>query len=164
MRYAWLIWLLIALYGFTPATINSLWTRPNKTDLIITGQECGCPCPEARVLKGAIEIPENILDKHPNIHEYELTLTGNSPFEPYNYEIGHSEILIEGKVIGIDTILCSPTDCEVVPKFEVKKWTLTSYSARFWTWNKTTGISYLLGVPLGFSGLLIFTIVRRKKK
>jgi hypothetical protein len=164
MKYAWLIWILITLYGFTPATINTLWTKPTDVDLVITGQQCGCPCAQAIVISGKVSIPEKILNEYPNLLTNQLTLTGNSPFQPYNYEIGHSEILIEGEVVGIDTISCSPTDCEIVPKFKVEKWTLTSYTARIWTWNDKAGMIYLFGVPIGFLGLLTLTVVQKKRK
>lgn len=164
MKYAWLIWFLVTFYGFTPATFKTLWTERTDSDLIIIGQSCGCPCPEARIIGGHISIPEKILNDYPNIHQDELTLTGNSPYKPYNMEIGYSEILITGEVIGIDTILCSPSDCELAPKFEVDEWMLTGYSLRLFTWNEIALKSYLFGVPLGFFVLLVLTGVRKLKK
>lgn len=157
MKYAWLIWLIITLSAFVPVSISSLLKSVSDNDLIITSQSCGCPCPNASVESGQLDIPEIFLNQYPNIHKSQLNLTGNSPYNPYHYEIGLSNIKIKGQVIGVDTILCTKTNCEFAPTFKVDSWALIDYVAHFWTWDRTTSFSYIFFVPIGFVLLMIFT-------
>jgi len=161
MKYAWFIWLIITLYAFVPISVSSLWKSVSDDDLIIKSKACGCPCPDARVKNGQLGIPEIFLEQYPNIHKSQLNLTGNSPYQPFNFEIWLSDIKVTGEVIGVDTILCTETNCEFAPVFKVQSWTLVSYVAQFWTWNRVVNILYLIFVPVGFLGLVILTFKKR---
>ncbi len=162
LKYFWLIWILLVLFGFSPLTFESIWKKISENDLVITEQACGCPCAEAKLVNGKINIPKKILNKHKNINTKELSLTGKTPFKTYNYEIAHSKILIEGEVIGVDSIWCSPNHCEIVPKFNITNWTLVGYLPRFLVWNKMVGVTYIIFILLSFFGLVIMVFCKKK--
>ncbi len=139
------LWLLLLLFGFLPPNIKTLWIHPTERDLLITIQQCGCPCPTARILKGKMDIPPALLQKHPTIHQSEMNLEGNISFGNGNYELLLLDYVISGEVVGVDTILCEPNSCEVAPKFEVEEAIATSYLPRFWAWeNRLFAFGYLL--------------------
>lgn len=49
--------------------------------LPVESQECGCPCPNAMIIKGELDIPMNFFDYHPVIHNKGINLTGGSPYK-----------------------------------------------------------------------------------
>jgi hypothetical protein len=142
-----LIPLIICAYGFLPLSFrfnNNALKDPNT--LIIHHQQCGCPCPNAFIQQGLLVIPDSIQKVYGNIHKSEVNITGNDPFEPYEPGLEMKEVMIKGKVIGVDTILCDPSGCEVVPVFKVEKWSVNEYYPRFWRFEKGFFIAFLFSV------------------
>ena len=164
MKYAWTTWLLLIAFGFLPPSTESLWTKIAEDDLIITAQECGCPCPEAKIMKGELDIPKEIGEQYPEIHRDQVNLAGNSPFAPYDYETAHAKIKINGEVVGADTVLCEPQSCEMTARFRVDSWTVVSYLPQFMTWNSTLMRAYLGFVVVGLVTLVILSFIRGKQK
>jgi hypothetical protein len=157
---------LFLLYGTLPITLSTIWYSERNNDLIITGQQCGCPCPEARLIKGKLSFPEKIINLHPNISNHELSLTGNSPLENFSHEIYQSEIIIEEKIIDVDTNFCSGYEFNLIPKFEVSNWTLKNYIPKFQIWVTFFFLSYIILIPLGLIINLIYlarVIIRKVK-
>lgn len=149
------LWTLIMVYGLLPLEFEALWRKDQAGDLIITGQGCGCPCPNAIVLQGELDIPEKILHEHPNMYKRQVTLVGNTPFEPFVFEVAISRLLIQGEVIGVDTVLCSRSGCEFAPEFRVDDWTLLSYQARYVAWGENIQRGYRVLFYLGLVFLFL---------
>lgn len=166
-KFVILFAVLISLYGFLPVslTVNKPdLTKPNT--LLIHHQECGCPCPDASIKKGNLVIPAEIKNKYPNIHLTEINLTGRDPFDPYDIELAQRDITVAGEVVGIDTIACDPSGCEVAPVFKVKSWSVDSYYPKFWTHGKWFLILFLLSCLVTAVSTFFFAwdLIRRKLK
>lgn len=164
---------LLLAYGLLPYEMKAPWQKIHQEDLIITGQACGCPCPQARVLKGSLDIPQQMRAENPGIYTSQMNLVGKTPFEPFLYEIAIGQIEITGKIVGVDTVLCSPQNCETAPRFLVESWQLIDYVPQFLTWSQIFQFLYscsfaLLIIYLFFLLLYvaypeIFTSFRAKK-
>jgi len=166
-KFVILFSVLISLYGFLPVSLavnRPDLTKPNT--LLIHHQECGCPCPDASIKKGILVIPEEIKSRYPNIHLGEVNLTGSDPFDPYDFELAQQDITVSGEVVGIDTIACDPSGCEVAPVFKVKSWSVDSYYPKFWTHGKSFLVLFLLSCLLTAIGTIFFVseFIKRKLK
>ena len=166
-KYFFLACFLIGLYGFLPVSFP--WKKPdfsNPNHLLIHHQECGCPCADASIKKGELLVPDEIRRKYQGLYLKEINLAGRNPFDPYEFELAHKDIYIEGKVVGVDTIACDPSGCEIVPVFEVNSWSTDSYYQRFWTHGKWFLIVFLLSclVTIFYAGILLFGFMWKKIK
>jgi hypothetical protein len=150
-----------AIYGLLPyrKATNIDTTKPNQ--LIIHQQECGCPCPDAAVIKGQLQIPQDIASKYQTLNTTQLNLDIKNFNEPYNYELGQAKLFIKGKVVGADTILCEPTNCELAPRFQVDSWALVDTVSRAWTFPNWAGLIFLINLFLFAPTLAITEIVKR---
>ena len=158
---AWLISILFIAFGLSPyhKAKNVDTSKPNQ--LIIDLQQCGCPCPDASVIKGQIQIPSEIAIKYTALDTKQINLDIKEFNEPYNYELGHARLFITGKVVGLHTILCEPTNCELAPHFQVDSWGLINSVARAWTFPNWAGFSFLLNLIIIFPALTVFEIMNR---
>jgi len=149
------------VYGFLPynKVKNIDTSKPNQ--LVINQQECGCPCPDASVIKGQLSIPPDVASKYPALHTNELNIEIKNFNEPYNYELGHAKLFIKGKVVGADTILCDPTNCEFAPLFQVESWALVDKVARAWIFPNWIGLLFIINLFLFAPTLIITEIVKR---
>jgi len=166
-KYIFLACFLVCLYGFLPVSISwnkNDYSKPNQ--LLIHHQECGCPCPQASIKKGELLIPEEIKRKYPGLYLKEINLAGLDSFEPFESGLSQNDINIDGRVIGVDTIACSASGCEVVPVFEISFWSVNSYYPRFWIHSKWFVIIFLLSflVTIFSSVILIFDFFWKKLK
>ncbi len=167
---AWIFSILFVIYGLLPVSLtlqNDDLNRPNT--LLIERQECGCPCAEGVIIKGQLRFSDDIKNKFPELQEKgnEITLTDFPPFDNLtNYNTmtfdfaNNNTFKVSGQVIGIDTILCDPTNCEIVPRFQVSNWTTTTYYPRFWLFGKTLFIAYWSIIVLCLPTLTIMTIIK----
>ena len=175
-KYIWIILLSILLYGVLPIKIPNyfddfaLFEKPNI--LLVSRQECGCPCAEGVILKGTLEYSEKIKKQFPTLspNSQEITIVNFSPFDDItneNYQTfdfaNNNNFKIDGEVIGVDTILCNPENCEIVPKFRVENWSLNSYYARFWLWDITFILVYFALWVIALPSMLIISFVDKKK-
>ena len=153
-----------ATYGFLPyrkaKDIDT--TKPNQ--LVISQQVCGCPCPDASVIKGQLSIPPDIFSKYPALHTTELNMDIKNFNEPYNYELGHAKLFIKGEVVGADTILCEPTNCELAPLFRVDSWALVDTVARTWIFPKWIAMLFIINLFLFAPILIITEIIKRVRQ
>jgi len=85
--------------------------------------------------KGTLIISPNISTLYQNISKEEIDLVGNDPFATTDpgLELASHDMIIKGMVIGVDTMECDPTNCQIVPKFKVESWSTSIYYPRFWT-------------------------------
>lgn len=150
-----------AVYGLLPyhKATNINTKQPNQ--LIVHQQECGCPCPDAGIRKGQLQIPQDIASKYPTLNTTQINLDIEGFNEPYNYELGHARLFIKGKVVGADTILCEPTNCELAPRFQVNSWALVDTVARAWIFPIWVGLLFLVNLFLFVPILTITEIVKR---
>jgi len=137
-------------------------TKPNQ--LVIHQQECGCPCPDAGVVEGQMQIPQDIASKYQTLNTTQLNLDIKGFNEPYNYELGRAKLFIKGKVVGADTILCEPTNCELAPRFQVDSWALVDTVATAWTFPVWLAFLFLINLFLLMPTLIIVEIVKRVRK
>ena len=149
-----------AIYGLLPyrKASNTNTILPNQ--LVIEQQECGCPCPDARIVKGQLQIPADIASKYQGLHTTQLNLSINGFNEPYNYELGKASLFIKGRVVGTDTIQCDPTSCELAPRFEVESWALVDTVANAWIFPLWIGALFLANLLLFAPTIIIIEIVR----
>ena len=130
-------------------------------------------CRRGVIKKGRIEFSESIKHLYPKLNENgrEITLIDFPPYDeitmekPQSFDFANgNNFRVTGQVVGVDTILCNPTNCEIVPKFKVESWTLTSYYPRFLKFGISTMLTYfglwIIALPI----LTISTFVRRKRK
>ena len=152
--------IVFAVYGSLPyhKAKNIDTSKPNQ--LVISQQECGCPCPHAAVIKGQLNIPPDIVSKYGVLHKTELNLDIDNFNKPYNYELGHVKLFIKGKVVGADTILCDPNNCELVPLFQVDSWALIDTVARAWTFPGWMFLLFLINLFLLVPVLTITEILK----
>lgn len=150
-----------AVYGLLPynKVKNIDTSKPNQ--LVIDQQECGCPCPDASVIKGKLIIPPDVASKYPELRTTELNIDIKNFNEPYNYELGHAKLFIKGKVVGADTILCDPAKCELAPLFQVDSWALVDTVARAWIFPTWAGLLFIINLVLFAPTLIITDIVKR---
>ena len=174
-NYIWIFLALFLVYGILPLTIPDYSEDYSQANtLLIERQECGCPCAEGVILKGQVGLSDEMKRKYPTLVETgtEITLVDFDPFDNITNEdvttfdfANGNEFKVVGKVVGVDTILCDPSNCEVVPKFEVKKWSLTSYSPKFLTFSlPLVALYFVLGI-IGTPALLarIFLMFKKVK-
>lgn len=149
-----------AIYGILPyrkaSNINTV--LPNQ--LVVEQQECGCPCPDARIIEGQLQIPTDIISKYPGLHGKQLNLNIDGFNEPYNVELGRAILFIKGRVVGADTILCDPTSCELAPRFEVVSWSLVNRVAKALIFPPWLGALFLANLLLLAPTLIITEIVQ----
>jgi len=142
---------LLIIIGLIPIRPFARLIPDYKYDLVITGQEMGCPCPDFRIIKGELNIPNCILINYSNLYKDEINLTQNSLFKEYNYEIAHSQIYVNGNVVSVEHV----SDDDYTPVFDVKNWKVKSYIPIFWTFGRTKTVLYLI---FGVSGSIYFLI------
>lgn len=158
LKYLLLLPLLICGHGFLPLSFRfDKNAVKNPNTLLIQHQECGCPCPDAYIKEGQLIIPKTIQNSYVNIDERQINMTGNDPFDPYEPELAMQDIRVSGEIVGVDTVLCDQSGCEVVPVFKVNEWHVDSYYPRLWTYSKTFLIIFLISVFL--SGIIILLFV-----
>jgi len=166
MKFKLLLFLpfIICGYGFLPVSFRFDKTAINNPNtLLIRHQECGCPCPSAYIKQGQIIIPQDIQNKYSNIDKKEINIIGRDPFEPYDPELAMKDIMVSGKVIGVDTVLCDQSGCEVVPVFKVGKWSVADYYPRLWTHGRMFLITFFVSVLLSAVIALIFVVTTIRK-
>ena len=161
---SWTLSAGFALFGLLPynKAYNIDTTKPNQ--LIVRNQECGCPCPNGVILNGRLKIADSILSKYPSFDTSQLNLDIENLGDTYNVEIMQSRIFVKGNVVGADTILCDPTNCEVTPHFKVESWALVDTVVRAWTFPVWVGLLFLINLLLIFPALTIVQVVRQIRK
>jgi hypothetical protein len=163
------LWLSIAfvLYGLLP--FNKTWnidtSQPNQ--IIIRHQSCGCPCPNAIIVKGQLKIPDSILKKYQPPKSAEINFVTKDLNEAYGLEVFSTNWLLKGKVVEMDTLLCEPTGCILIPRFEVEAWSLINYVARFWTFAPWLAwlfaINLLVILPI-LTVIVVIKLIKDRKK
>ena len=153
-----------AIYGLFPyhRAFNIDSTKPNH--LVVIPQECGCPCPNAGIVKGRLQIPHEIRSKCQTLDTTQINLDIKDFNEPYNFELGQAKLYIKGKVIGVDTILCDETGCELAPRFQVDSWALADTVVNVWTFPVWAGLLFLANIFLFLPVLVVTEIVIRLRK
>jgi len=137
MKINLIIWMAIMAYGVIPFRMEALWADAKEGEVILSGQGCGCPCPNAYVRQGTLLIPDSILQEYPTIHRQQLNLTGNTPFDPFIFHVAVSDLRVQGEIIGVDTIACSRSGCEFAVRYRVDSWTLLTYVPQYRSWNRS---------------------------
>ena len=172
-KYFWILFGLVLGYGILPVTfpeINTNFESPNV--LIIERQECGCPCPEAFILKGTLHFSNEIRAKFPDLSErsHEITVINFPPYNEISNErpetfsfANENTFRILGHTVGVDTVLCQPEDCLLVPRFKVESWALTSYYPRFQTFPILAAMIYMVSAILGLPTLIAFVFLSWKQ-
>jgi len=121
--------ILFLLYGVLPQTLLYM---QNPDNIVVELQQCGCDCPDARIISGKLELPVSFERKYNNLKTSEVSFS-NDAFNVSDITILFSQqIEISGTVVGVDTIECSINDCEVVPEMKVNNWFVHGYISKFW--------------------------------
>lgn len=155
---------IVCAYGLLPVSFHfDKASLNNPNNLLIQYQECGCPCPNAYIKQGQIIIPEDLQRKYSNIDKREINITGRDPFEPYDPELATLDIIVTGKVVGMDTVLCNQSGCEVVPLFKVDKWSVSIYYPRLFTHGRVFLIIFLISTLLSAVITLTFIVTKIKR-
>ncbi|WP_222166649.1 hypothetical protein [Edaphocola aurantiacus] len=140
-RIFWILVIALLLflgYGLLPVKFPDRkqdYDAPNT--LFITNQECGCPCPNARVLKGKLVAADSILLQYPGliVDAGEIELENFPPYKKpiadYGF-IAFNQFKVKGHISGAYAVYCDPGGCKYVPKFTVESWSMTTYYAKFW--------------------------------
>ena len=174
LKTIWFLLTLILVYGILPVTIPDFTDDYNKSNtILIERQECGCPCPEAVIVKGKLAISSKMRAKYPELGDNynQINLVNFPPFddissdEPHTFDFAnYNSFKITGEVVGIDTIFCTPQACEIAPIFKLEKWNLVNYVPKFQNANILVTLAYfglwILFLPI----LAIITIVKYFRK
>ena len=160
----WTLSACFVFFGLVPynKAFNIDTTKPNQ--LIVRNQECGCPCPNGVILLGHLKMSDSILSKYQSFDTTQLNIDIENLGDAFNAEIMQSRFYVKGNVVGADTILCAPTNCELTPHFKVESWALVDTVARAWTFPVWLGILFLFNLFLLFPALTIAEIVRQIRK
>jgi hypothetical protein len=146
-NWQWLsISLAFVLYGFLPYHKAYFKDTSAPNQLIISWQECGCPCPDAAIKKGRLLIPPGIAARYEHILSSEINLEIKGFNEPYNYELGHSLLYITGHVVGADIVECTPDGCDYAARFKVDHWGLVEPVATAWSMPRWMFIAFLVNL------------------
>jgi hypothetical protein len=159
-----LYWILSAgfvLFGLMPynKAYNIDTTKPNQ--LIVRNQECGCPCPNGVILTGRIKIADSILSKYQSFDTTQLNLDIENIGSTYNVEVMQSRFFVRGNVVGADTILCDPANCEVTPHFKVESWGLVDSVPRAWIFPVFLVYEFLVNLLFIFPALTVLEFFRQ---
>ena len=113
-----------AAYGLFPFKkgLNIDTSLPDQ--LIVIQKQCGCPCPNAAILEGHLKIPSDLNSKFQPQQLKQINLDMEDYSGLNHFEISLARLYVKGKVIGADTVLCEPTNCELTPRFRVEAWGL----------------------------------------
>ena len=159
----------ICAYGFLPVSLffdKSDAKKPNY--LLIERQECGCPCPNASIKEGKLLIADDTLKKYSQISTKEINISGRNPFVN-DLDLTLKQVIVYGKTVGVDSVMCEPSDCELVANFEVYNWKINGYYPRLWIHGSGflllfLGSSiFLLLIICKFLLSTVFKFTRRKK-
>lgn len=156
--------LLFVGYGLLPVMIpdnKQDYDTPNT--LLIKDQECGCPSPNSRLLKGTLVASDSIRSKYPglllDVGEVEL-----ENFPPYKRPIVNGDFIlfnqfkVKGYISGVDTLSCDPEGCILIPRFTVQSWSMTTYYSKFWLFPRWLAMLYAICLLLVLPGLIIYTL------
>jgi hypothetical protein len=132
-------------------------SRPDE--LIVSPQECGCPCPDARIKAGKAVIPPALISPCGRISEREVNLVFKEKGPFSNYELMYRDLLLRGRVISLDTEFCTETYCELVPRLEVSHWDVVPFVANFRIFPLWLVIVYVANLFLFLPLLLILVVV-----
>ena len=173
-RYAWIVLVLVLGYGLLPVTLSDYSNNFNNPNiLLIERQECGCPCAEGFIKKGHLKFSDEIKKQFPTLSEVnnQITLIDFQPFDDITNKksetlsfANENSFKVSGQTIGVDTILCEPTNCEIVPKFKVNDWALTTYYPRFWKFSSPTILIYFGLCLFAFPILTIASFIRWRRQ
>jgi len=174
LKFLWILLILLLLFGLLPVKIPNLFNDFKKPNvLLIDRQVCGCDCAEGRIKNGTLKISQNIMDKYPELGDkhFEVTLTNFPPFDNLSNDkletfdfANHNTFKVTGNVIGVDTVLCNPESCEIVPKFQVNEWTLTSYYPKFFRFNTPSILTYFGLWIIALPAITVVSIFKAKRK
>ncbi|MDX2047883.1 MAG: hypothetical protein SFU87_13920 [Chitinophagaceae bacterium] len=156
--------LLFVAIGFLPYKQAWVTDTSSPDHLIVDPQECGCPCPDAAIVKGHLYIPEDSLKKYPAILKNEVNLEIPGFNDHSSYELIHAKLYVKGVITGFDTVLCTPDNCEMVPEFLVSSWAVVDYIPQFWSFPGWAIILSVVNLIALFPALLIMTTRNLKKK
>ena len=152
--------LLIFGYCFLPVRPFSRLIPDDSFDMVITGQQMGCPCPPFRIVRGKIDIPDNLILQYPGLHEDKIILKSNWFVKNINYEVSQYEIYVKGRFISVEHI----SEGEYAPVFEVKSWKVKNYIPMILASHSMVSVIYLFLALVIFLNYLIiarkFTIRR----
>ena len=169
LLFTWFFVIFAVGYGFLPISMNFRafdFSKPNTLE--IDYQVCGCPCANARIIKGQLQFSENIKQNFPDLQESgnEITLKNIPLFENITGTtqdiLCNNKFKVIGEVVGVDTILCDPLNCEIVPIFYVSDWKM-SYEPKFWLFNNVIFAIFSFSVLL-LPILIILTIKKLIKR
>lgn len=164
LKLLWIISLLFLFYGASPVRIPQKYCN-KENSILVDHNEWTCSA-DFDIIEGDLRIP-NALQNTKFISTTEITVSGNTPLNYTVNEFGTIELLssadfiLTGHVIGVDST--HNGGCGKRPLFAVESWGMTKYFPRFWTFNKTQMIMFILVLPLTFFGLIVYTIMSLKK-
>lgn len=154
----------IIIYGLLPISTSIFSNSLSSSTFKVERQECGCPCPNARIIDGAFVIPEEWTNQYPQLKSptHEINLSFKAKHKSIeNFWLINSEVLIvSGNMIGVDTILCNPEFCELTPLVNVNQVKTITYTPQFWTFKSNFLFYYF---SFSFFGL-VFLLVNLVKQ
>lgn len=147
---------LIAIL-FIPVKFPSTFSKLDNNEAIIHFQECGCPCPDARIIEGQFTIPDSLTEKFKRKDFIEIYLTNDDAID---YEVSQYDIRIKGTVVGANPEECDSNGCYYVPIVRLDSWEISEYVSWFWTWNGKFGMLYLVVTLISILTTIVLTIVK----
>lgn len=159
-----IVLLLFLAYGFLPVKIPDTkqdYNTPNT--LLISVQECGCPCPNSHLLKGRLLASDSIRLRYPDL-KLEVSEIELVDFPPYERPVQNvdfiyfNQFVVKGHISGADTVFCDPSGCTLVPRFTVESWSMTTYYSKFWLFPKWLAILFIICLLLVLPALVIYAL------
>jgi hypothetical protein len=160
-RLSLLISFVLIAILFIPVKLPSTFSKPDKNEAIIHYQECGCPCPDARIIEGNFLVPDSLTGKFKRNDFSEIYLTNDSDID---FEVSQFDIRIKGTIVGANPDFCDSSGCYYTPIVRIDSWELSDYLSWFWTWNNKFGIVYLLITLISIITTIVLTAVKFFKK
>jgi hypothetical protein len=158
-------WLILsvcfAVYGFLP--YKYAFTRKTNASnrLLVDQQECGCDCPDARIIRGALLIPDKFRRAGLRLDSSQINLEIKGLSGRSNYSLGVADLYINGEVIGVDTVSCSDNGCDVVARFHVYNWRVSEYLCWIAVWPLWIEVLFFVNLLMLLPTLIVLRIVAR---
>ncbi len=156
-RISLLISIVLLAILFFPVKFPSTFSKPDTNEAIIHFQECGCPCPDARIIEGTFSVPDSLTEKFKRNVFSEIYLTNDDAID---YEISQFDIKIKGTIVGANPDFCDSSGCYYTPIVRIDSWELSDYLSWFWTWNNKFGLVYVLITALSVVTTIVLTVVK----
>jgi hypothetical protein len=161
MKRWWILSICFALYGFLPYRYAYARKTNASNRLLVDQQGCGCDCPDARIIRGTLLIPDKFHRTGLRFDSSQINLEIKGLDGRSNYSLGVADLYINGEMIGVDTVSCSDNGCDAVARFHVDNWRVSEYLCRMAVRPLWIDVLFFINLLMVLPMLIVLKIVAR---